>query len=295
MDLKQYLAHKKEIIDQTMMERWIPTESTDPDNLHKSMRYSVTAGGKRIRPILAIAAAECLGLDEQKVLPFACCLEMIHVFSLIHDDLPAMDDDDMRRGKPTNHKVYGEAMAILAGDNLLSHAFVPLTDLDQNTFAPTAIINTIREVALKTGSMGMIAGQVIDMESEGKNVDLKRLSKLHAHKTGALIELSCKGPALLSSATKEQTEALSNFGQLIGLAFQIADDILDVEGDETLGKDIGSDAERGKSTYVSLMGLEKAKEERQRVYNQALEALNIFGEKAARLKQLAAFIVERTY
>lgn len=291
-DLKQYFNEKKSLVDEHL-KRYVPAKEQDPQKLHEAMHYSLFASGKRIRPILCLATAEALDLPLDDVLPLACSLEMIHVFSLIHDDLPAMDDDDLRRGQPTNHKVYGEALAILAGDNLLSHAFDPLTQLNQKKYAPSNIIQIIQQYALATGSQGMIAGQVIDIESEGKQIDLERLKKLHRHKTGALIRLAVEGPALLCQAPLQTLKNLQAYGENIGLAFQIADDILDIEGDASLGKDLGSDIEKGKATYPSLMGIEQAKQEAARVLEESLNCLKDFGEKADPLRHIARFVVAR--
>lgn len=294
-DLKEYFQQKRSLIDTVMKERWVPATQTDPALLHESIHYSLFAPGKRIRPILVLAAGEALGLNEQDVLPIACGLEMVHVFSLVHDDLPAMDDDDLRRGQPTNHKKFGEATAILAGDALLAQAFVPLSDLDQNKFNPAAVIKVIRELALATGLQGMIVGQMIDLESEGKDISLERLKKLHAHKTGALLRYAVQAPGLLSEQNNEVMQNLTTYGEAVGLAFQIADDILDIEGGAELGKDIGSDIENGKATYPALMGLNEAKAEAKRVLNQALEAADFFGDKGQVLKAIARFVVERTW
>lgn len=291
-DLKTYFQSKKQLIDGAILE-YLPPANQDPQPLHESMHYSIKAPGKRIRPILVLACAETLGLPEADVMPLACALEMIHVFSLIHDDLPAMDDDDLRRGQPTNHKVYGEAIAILAGDNLLSHAFVPLTQLNTAKYKPELILKLVQRYALSTGSMGMIAGQVIDIESEGKQIPLERLKKLHQFKTGALISLAVEAPAILAGLNDMKFQALKTYGECIGLAFQIADDILDIEGGEDLGKDIGSDVANGKSTYPSLMGLDGAKKEASRVLQSALDALEIFDGRADGLREIAKFIVNR--
>jgi len=294
-DLKTYFTEKKQLIDTDLRDKWLLPQTQDPAKLHESMHYSLLAPGKRIRPILVLASAQALDIPEIDVLPIAATLEMIHVFSLIHDDLPTMDDDDFRRGQPTNHKVYGEAVAILAGDNLLTHSFIPLTELNTDRYNAKDILKLIRKVAEATGSKGMIAGQVIDIESEGKKIDLERLKTLHRNKTGALISLAVEAPAILSNAPDNIRNNLIKYGQSIGLAFQIADDILDIEGDAALGKDIGSDIERGKATYPALMGMDGAKQEAARVLEEALTSLHDFGEKAEPLRQIAKFIVERRY
>lgn len=292
-DLKSYLAERKAKVEDALKSRWMPAKTVDPAVLHEAMHYSLFADGKRIRPILTLAAGELLGLKDDDVMPIAAALEMIHVFSLIHDDLPAMDDDDLRRGQPTNHKVYGEAMAILAGDGLLAEAFVPLTSFDLGKFAAQNVLSLIRLIAEATGTSGMIGGQVIDMESEGKAISLDRLRTLHRMKTGALIKAAIVGPAVLSGADAKTKTALADYGDAIGLAFQIADDILDIEGGAEIGKDVGSDVARGKSTYPSLMGMAGAKAERTRALEAALTALSVFDHKAEPLRAIANYIVAR--
>jgi len=291
-ELADYFKEKKQLIDSYLKE-CIPSENTDPEALFKSMHYSLLAPGKRIRPVLVLASANCLGMNEKEVLPIACALEMIHVFSLIHDDLPAMDDDDLRRNQPTNHKVFGEANAILAGDALLSHAFSVLTKLDSAKYEASSRITLINEFSQLTGVAGMISGQIIDLESENTSISLERLKTLHRHKTGALIRLSVTAPAILNGESKDIISNLNSYGDAIGLAFQIADDILDIEGGENIGKDVGSDVENNKATYPSLLGLEGAKTEAANTLEQALTALSPFGEKADTLKKIAHFIVER--
>ncbi len=295
LDLKTYFAKKKEVIDIAMRQNWISAELIKPKTLFKAMEYSLFAPGKRIRPILVFASAEALGVSEKDVVPIAAALEMIHVFSLIHDDLPAMDNDDLRRGQPTNHKVFGEAMSILAGDALLSHAFIPLGELDSNKYPAKNIISLIHSFAQLTGIPGMVAGQVMDLQSEDKKISLDQLVELHQHKTGALIRLAVTSPAILNGEPEAKLNNLCEYGEAIGLAFQIIDDILDIEGGEELGKDIGSDVEKGKSTYPSLLGLDGAKKEAQKMLDKAMSALSDFDEKADALRQIAKFIVERRY
>lgn len=291
-DVQLYFERGKKTVDQGMA-RWLPPQNTDPARLLEAMRYSLLAPGKRIRPILVFASADALQLGWDDVLPIAVALEMIHVFSLIHDDLPAMDDDDLRRGQSTNHKIFGEAMAILAGDSLLAQAFVPLVDLDVGRFGSRPVLKVIREIALATGTAGMIGGQVIDMESEGKAISFERLKTLHRLKTGALIRAAVLAPAILSAQDEKICNALNEFADSIGLAFQIADDILDIEGGQEIGKDVGSDQKRGKSTYPSILGMEEAKRERSRQHERALAALKDFDDKAQALREIARFIVER--
>lgn len=295
MDLKAYLKEKISIVD-SALERYLPKEDERPQSLHKAMRYSVFAGGKRVRPVLMLAACEAAGGDIEKAMPAACAMEMIHTYSLIHDDLPAMDDDDFRRGRPTNHKVFGEAIAILAGDGLLTEAFKLMAD---PRFAagvdPATRISVINEIATCAGSYGMVGGQVVDMESEGKgDIDLPTVQYIHTHKTGALIKASVVAGALLGGADSKQLAAIRRYGEAAGLAFQIADDILDIEGTtEELGKDAGSDEARGKATYPAVMGLAAAKQEGKAMMDEAMTALAIFDKSADPLREIARYIVER--
>jgi len=293
MDLKSYLNERCQLVDQAL-DRVLPEGNELPASLHGSMRYSVFAGGKRVRPVLMLAACETVGGQVAAALPAACAMEMIHTYSLIHDDLPAMDDDDFRRGNPTNHKVYGEATAILAGDALLTEAFI-LLSRDEEGSDPAARLKVIHEIAGASGSRGMVGGQVVDMESEGKGeIDLATLSYIHTHKTGALIRASVRAGAILGGASAESLHALTRYGEAIGLAFQIADDILDVEGTtEELGKDAGSDQARGKATYPALVGLEASKARAQELVQMALDALASFDERAEPLRAIASYIVKR--
>jgi geranylgeranyl diphosphate synthase type II len=293
MDLKEYLKTRCQLVDDAL-DRFLPDAGELPASLHGSMRYSVFAGGKRVRPILLLAACETVGGALRGALPAACAMEMIHTYSLIHDDLPAMDDDDFRRGNPTNHKVYGEATAILAGDALLTEAFILLSRAEEGPH-PAARLRVIQEIAHASGSRGMVGGQVVDMESEGKHeVDLATLSYIHTHKTGALIRASVRAGAILGGANTESLAALTRYGDAIGLAFQIADDILDVEGTtEELGKDAGSDQARGKATYPALVGLEASKARARELVEMALEALASFDERAEPLRAIASYIVKR--
>lgn len=293
MDLKEYLKSRCRLVDEAL-DRFLPDAGELPASLHGSMRYSVFAGGKRVRPVLMLAACETVGGELSRALHAACAMEMIHTYSLIHDDLPAMDDDDFRRGNPTNHKVYGEATAILAGDALLTEAFILLSRTEGGG-DPAATLRVIHEIAHGSGSRGMVGGQVVDMESEGKGeIDLATLSYIHTHKTGALIRASVRSGAILGGATAESLAALTRYGDAIGLAFQIADDILDVEGTtEELGKDAGSDQARGKATYPALVGLEASKARAQELVQMALDALAPFDEKAEPLRAIASYIVKR--
>ncbi|HEY5513386.1 MAG TPA: farnesyl diphosphate synthase [Geomonas sp.] len=293
MDLKEYLKSRCRLVDEAL-DRFLPDAGELPASLHGAMRYSVFAGGKRVRPVLMLAACETVGGELSHALPAACAMEMIHTYSLIHDDLPAMDDDDFRRGNPTNHKVYGEATAILAGDALLTEAFILLSRTEGGD-DPAATLRVIHEIAHGSGSRGMVGGQVVDMESEGNGeIDLATLSYIHTHKTGALIRASVRSGAILGGATAESLAALTRYGDAIGLAFQIADDILDVEGTtEELGKDAGSDQARGKATYPALVGLEASKARAQELVQMALDALAPFDEKAEPLRAIASYIVKR--
>jgi geranylgeranyl diphosphate synthase type II len=290
-DLKPYLENRRKIVDQAL-EKYIPSAEDWPKQLHESIRYSLLAGGKRLRPILAIAGAETVGADSETVLPAACALEMIHTYSLIHDDLPAMDDDDLRRGRATNHKVFGDAMAILAGDSLLTHAFFVIAN-----HAPrgkeTAAVEVIRRIALASGSLGMAGGQAEDLLSEKKKISLPELERLHRHKTGKLIQVSVEAGAILGGANQRQLESLSRFGECIGLSFQIADDILDIEGGEEIGKDIGSDIANEKATYPSLLGIEESKRLAQTLTEEALAVLRDFDAKADPMREIAKYVVFR--
>ncbi len=275
-----------------------------PTSLREAMEYSLMAGGKRLRPVLCLTTAKLCGLEESKILPFACAIELIHTYSLIHDDLPAMDDDDLRRGKPSNHKQFGEAMAILAGDALLTDAFVFMASVFScNSTGTIAAENTLRALAYlgrAAGSHGMVGGQVLDMNYTGeKDISLEKLRTMHAMKTGALIQASCVCGALLAGASLEVVQALENYGAALGTAFQIADDILDVTADTaTLGKPAGSDTEMGKNTYPSLVGLEHsrvlAEEQKQKALQNLDHAQYFSGEEAAFLRGLATYVVERS-
>jgi len=299
MDLKAYLKEKKQLIDDYLYSV-TPAADAQPASLHGSMRYSLEAGGKRVRPVLALAAAEAVkGPDAARTVPglmaAACSLELVHTYSLIHDDLPAMDNDDFRRGKPTNHKVYGEAVAVLAGDALLTHAFELLTDPAQTSFMrPAALVRIIRELSVASGSMGMVGGQAVDIESEGKDVDFATLEYIHTHKTGALIRASVRMGGIAAGAGKRQLEGLSRYGAYAGLAFQVADDILDIVGtQEEIGKDVGSDVARGKKTYPALFGLEESKRHAAELCDKAVAALKPFGPSADPLREIARYIVSR--
>lgn len=295
MDLKLYLKNMQQLVD-TALARYLPAADELPLSVHKAMRYSVFAGGKRVRPILLLASCTAVGGDLETAMPAACAMEMIHTYSLIHDDLPAMDDDDFRRGIPTNHKVFGEATAILAGDALLTEAFILLSSPERNgCLDPGMLLRVIQEIAVSSGSRGMIGGQVVDMESEGsKEIDLATVQYIHTRKTGALIRASVKGGALIGGAAGPELDAIVRYGEAIGLAFQIADDILDIEGTtEQLGKDAGSDQARGKATYPAVMGLAASKQRAGELVAAALDALGCFDAKADPLREIATYIVKR--
>lgn len=295
MDLKAYLKERCTLVDEAL-DRFLPKADELPFSLHKSMRYSVFAGGKRIRPILMLAACDAVGGDISLAMPAACAMEMIHTYSLIHDDLPAMDDDDFRRGNPTNHKVFGEAIAILAGDALLTEAFILMSRVEPSaSLPPEAVLRVIQEISHCAGSHGMVGGQVVDMESEGKaEMDLATVQYIHTHKTGALIKASVKAGAILGGADEARLASLTTYGEAIGLAFQIADDILDIEGTtEEIGKDAGSDEARGKATYPAVMGLAESKKRAGELVDMALESLAGFDHRADPLRDIATYIVKR--
>jgi geranylgeranyl diphosphate synthase type II len=294
VDILRYLQEQKALVDEALA-RYLPGEEHYPPAIFQAMRYSVFAGGKRVRPILAIAAAEALGGTATDVLPLACALECIHTYSLIHDDLPALDNDDYRRGRLTNHKVFGEANAILAGDALLTFAFELMGDARHwPQFVPERVVQVMHEVAYAIGTFGMIGGQVVDLQMEGQNIDLPALQYIHAHKTGALIRTSVRSGAILGGGSPAAVEALTHYGTHIGLAFQIMDDILDVRGDEQLmGKALRKDDARRKATYPRLVGLAESEVRAQAAVTASIAALGIIGERGAVLRDLAHFIIAR--
>ena len=295
MDIKTYLSRKRESVDEAL-ERYFPKSMESQSTLHKAIRYSLFAGGKRIRPILSIAAFEAVGAKGEGILPFACGLEMIHTYSLIHDDLPAIDNDDYRRGRPTCHKVFGEAIAVLAGDGLLTEAFQLMTHPASLSGSDGLILELVNEVARAAGLAGMVIGQVVDIESEGKEIDLPTLEYLHTHKTGKMILAAIRVGAKLGGAKGDTLQALTAYGERIGLAFQIADDILNVEGNpDVLGKNTGTDAERRKATYPGVLGLQESKCRGAELVEGAVEALSRFGPEADPLREIARFIVAREH
>ena len=292
-DLNAYVEARRQLVDQAL-DRVLPGETAPPPTLHRAMRYSVNAGGKRLRPILVIAGAEAVGGTADQVMETACALEMIHTYSLIHDDLPAMDNDDYRRGMLTNHKVFGEAIAILAGDALLTLAFKLIALNGARTGDARVIATLVTDIADAAGTDGMVGGQVVDIESEGKAVDAETIDYIHMHKTAALIRASLCAGALLARASSTELAAIRACGEALGLAFQIVDDILDVEGStEELGKTAGKDAQQQKATYPAYHGLEASRAKARVLIDQAKHALTPLGARAEPIEALAEFIVQR--
>lgn len=277
------------------LDLWLPAHDEQPERLNQAMRYSMNAGGKRIRPVLCYATGAALGVHADKLDGPAAALELIHTYSLIHDDLPAMDDDDLRRGNPTCHKQYDEATAILAGDGMLTHAFTVLSEDKQQS--PETRLKMIQVLAHASGVYGMVGGQAIDIAAEGTQLTLDELKNMHAHKTGALIRAAVQLGALSApDLDAEQYAKLTRYAECIGLAFQIRDDILDVISDtETLGKQQGADAAHNKPTYTALLGLDGAQAAAKEVHQEALDCLASFGEQAQLLRDIADYIVERAY
>lgn len=292
-DLKTYLTDRSAVVD-AALNRFIPSEDTSPPTIHKAMRHSIFAGGKRLRPILCLAAAEACGGSIDTAMPAACAVECLHTYTLIHDDLPCMDDDDFRRGVPTCHKVYGEGVAVLAGDALQALAFQLLAEVPAN--AQFNVGDYVRELAITSGSLHLIGGQVMDLEGEGKKLPLADLRYVHESKTAALLTTSIKLGGMSAGASTEQIAALHAFGWNTGLAFQIIDDILDVtQTTEKLGKSAGKDLASEKSTYPALLGLDASRAEAQRLTTEAMNALTIFGDQAERLRQMAGYLLARDY
>lgn len=291
--LEAYLRDRRKIIEEAL--HWyLPPENNTPMEIYKAIHSSVFAGGKRLRPILCLAAAEATGADMSQALPVACALELIHTYSLIHDDLPSMDNDDFRRGKPACHKVFGENIAILAGDALLTEAFVLLSRAEKISSSAERRLAVIQEIAQASGIAGMVGGQTLDILSEKSRPDREVLYEIHRRKTGALITAAVKTGAIIANARENKIQALSDYGANIGLAFQIADDILNVEGDrELLGKETGSDNALGKVTFPSLMGMDYAKEKLQAHIDAAIASLTVFDKRALPLRLIARYIMER--
>jgi geranylgeranyl diphosphate synthase, type II len=293
MTFREYRAQQQELIDREL-DRLVPAETIPPETIHRAMRYSLFAGGKRVRPILCLEAARVVSDATAGIETAACSLEFVHTYSLIHDDLPALDNDDYRRGKLTSHKVFGEAMAILAGDALLTLAFHTLSTMD--AVSDERKTRMMAELATAAGTVGgMIGGQVADLEGEGKTPTRELLESIHRAKTGALLRASVRMGAIYAGADHRQLHAISSYGEHVGLAFQIVDDILDVEqSSESLGKTAGKDAEQHKITFPAVYGLDQSRRMAERERMEAQEALAMFGERASRLRELADLIVQRT-
>lgn len=294
MDINAYLKEKSELVN-SFLESYFNKPFPAPPVVRESMRYSLLAGGKRIRPILAMAAHEACGGVSEDIVDCASALEVIHTYSLIHDDLPAMDNDDLRRGRPTNHKVYGEAIAILAGDGLLTEAFLMLLDTGEPV-RKSSLINAVRELALAAGVRGMVGGQVQDIISENSEPDSDTLYFIHKHKTGALITASVRLGGILAEASGNTMAVLTDYGENLGLAFQIVDDILDVKGDAfLLGKPTGSDEKRKKMTFPSLYGIDTSMKRAEELIAAAVNALKPLSDRAAPLREIAQYILNRRY
>jgi geranylgeranyl diphosphate synthase type II len=294
-DLKSYLREERDLVNDALDEI-LPSENASPALLHQAMRYSVFAGGKRLRPILVLAAGRATGASLDALMPAACAVELVHTYSLIHDDLPAFDDDDLRRGQPTSHVVFGDAIAVLAGDALQTQAFLTLSEAGRQAADPTPWLTCIHELAEAIGSGGMAGGQCLDLQAEGQRLDGDELRRLHASKTGALLTGCVRIGAILGGTDDLTLAELTRYGQRIGLAFQVVDDLLDVEGTvQDLGKRPGADQEHGKSTYPALLGLDGAHAEAERLLIEALVALDVLGDRGDTLAAIARYIVERKH
>ena len=293
MPLQQFFRTRLTLIDKAL-DRFLPRATVKPATIHKAMRYSIFAGGKRIRPVLTLAAAQACGGEDKTALPAACAVECIHTYSLIHDDLPCMDDDDLRRGRPTSHKVFGEGVAVLAGDGLLTIAFEILAQAKPTTRYGMAAL--VGELAHAAGSKWLIGGQVADLEGEGRALTGSELKYIHRCKTAALLTTSIRLGAMSANATPAQLKALTTFGQSVGLAFQVIDDILDVtQSSEKLGKTAGKDVNSQKATYPAIHGLEKSRKEARRLTATAHRSLASFGKNGATLQALADYLLAREY
>lgn len=291
--MKDYILSRQKMVEDAL-QAYLPKPSVKPKTIHKAMRYSMFAGGKRLRPILCLAAGECCGGEVSAALPLACAVECIHTYSLIHDDLPCMDNDDLRRGMPTSHKVFGEAIAVLAGDALLTFAFELAAQVPG--WPRYSLKDVIRELAIASGSRSLIAGQVLDLESEGKRVSLPLLRFIHESKTAALLRATIRLGAMSANATPASLESLSEFGMALGLAFQVIDDILDVtQSSEKLGKSAGKDLVSEKATYPSVIGLEASRKVAKRLTEEAHRSLKPFAQKAEILHRLADYLLGREY
>ena len=293
MDLRPYLDERTALIDRAL-NRFLPRATTKPATIHEAMRYSLFAGGKRLRPVLTLAAAEACGGSAERALPQACAVECIHTYSLIHDDLPCMDDDNLRRGRPTNHKVFGEGVAVLAGDALLTIAFEILAQAEATPRHSHAAL--ISELAAAAGSRWLIGGQVADLEGEGKKLAGDELKYIHRCKTAALLTTGIRLGAMSANAAPKQLAALTDFGQSLGLAFQVIDDILDVnQTTEKLGKTAGKDVKATKATYPAVFGLARSREEARRLTQKSRASLRLFGRKADTLRAIAGYLLSREY
>ena len=293
MEFKDVLKQKIDYIE-TLLNKYMPKEEGYQKTIIESMNYSLKAGGKRLRPILTLESCKIVGGKEEDAIPFAIAIEMIHTYSLIHDDLPSLDNDDLRRGKPTNHKVFGEAMATLAGDALLNYAFELMLSSSIDKKDSNKYLKAINEVAKHAGIYGMIGGQVVDVESENKIIDKDKLDFIHLNKTAAMIVGSMRAGAIIGGASEEELEKVTKYGRNIGLSFQIVDDILDITGDEEkLGKPIGSDIENHKSTYPSLLGLEKSREIARQLIEEGKSSIDGLSSEIDFLNQLGDYIISR--
>ena len=295
--IANYLQEKQNVVEAALKRAVLP-HNEKAQIIYDAMEYSLMAGGKRLRPVMFLTVLESFGKDIEKYLDFACALEMIHTYSLIHDDLPAMDNDDLRRGKPTNHKVFGEDYAILAGDGLLTHSFAKMLGIVENLPVQdhSLLVKAVNHVSLAAGLEGMLTGQVLDIDAEGKDISLEDLQRIHKYKTGALFSCAIVSAGILANADETELACLQEYADKFGMAFQIIDDILDVVGDEKLlGKPIGSDEKNGKHTYPYFLGLEGAKKAAYEASQAAVEALNPLGDKADNLKKLAIYLLDREY
>ena len=292
LNIEDYLKEKKRMVDDAL-DRYLPPEGKFPPQIYRAMRYSIFAGGKRLRPILVIAGAEVVGGSGKDTLPVACAIELIHTYSLIHDDLPAMDDDDYRRGKASSHRAFGEGLAILTGDALLTEAFQLMTNQNlMNHFDTNKMIKIVNEVANATGHAGMIGGQVLDLNSEGKDVEIPTLEYIHTHKTGSLITVSVRVGAQLGGGSPEEIDLLSKYGENIGLAFQIMDDIADVQEKGENGE-VEGDPKRRKVTYPAIFGQEKSRKKVAELIGKAIAFLKSFDDKADPLREIAGYIAKQ--
>jgi len=292
--IEQYLDERKTLVDKAL-QKYMPRPSGLASDVINAMNYSLFAGGKRVRPILCMAGAEAVGGSTDSVVPVACAIELIHTYSLIHDDLPVMDNDDLRRGKPTNHKVFGEAVALLAGDGLLTLAFNLMAGYGaEKEVEKKALLRVIDLIASAAGYKGMVGGQVVDITYEGKEPDPSVVEYIHRHKTAALIAASVTAGTILAGGNKDEEKSINRYGQQVGLAFQIADDILNIQGDRNImGKGTGSDKEKGKMTYPSVFGTAESTKIQKELIKNAIESLKGFDNRAEPLRDLARYIINR--